>query len=716
MILIERARPRTGRESSRTVASDAQSKLKRDVWRGTKGTNNGRSVVDSKVGLGEHFFGVPLGRESHEEPVASSYLVIDDLAVVPKSPQHGKRIDLVLFVDAVGDDPSLQAIVSRNRASARRRSQRSPRSRSRPRRFITHATVELWHQKCCWWRTRVGAASHRSEIVLSPDAATPQFFDGRLPGGGRLLQRYGRHRRRRAQRSIARSERSRLLRRAAKKQRRLVGRVAARVHFRPFLMLIVDFEKTGAGTLTNFRIFSQKMLELSLRRQVELLTRREVSAVDLMNSSLRRLESVNSRINGVVTTESADVLLKEAKRVDDMKERPPLAGVPITIKDSLSTAGLRTTSGTMGRANFVPSVDATVVSRLKAAGAVVIAKSSTPELTLGFETTNELIGPTNNPYKLDRTCGGSSGGAAALIASCASALDVGTDYGGSIRVPSAWCGITGIKPTNGRVPRTGHVLDALAGVTESFQTVGPLARTVGDLRLALDIIQGPDGKDPYVHPVGTSLFEDQKHLRVAHFADKLHDFEPCRAVAEAVSEVARVLHAENGASSLPQETNPEKLWRNLALADGGRVYRQKLEECGTKPWDVSSSISWIYSAQPLTSSLDYGDLIIQVTKYRQEMLEFFEKYDALVCPVTASLAPEHGFSRENMDNFLFTYMFNVTGHPSVVVPTGIDQSTGLPVGVQIVARHWREDVCLALAARVEESFGGWQPSPLFPPI
>src|SRR5262245_45255957 len=190
------------------------------------------------------------------------------------------------------------------------------------------------------------------------------------------------------------------------------------------------------------------------------LRKGRLSSEAVTRAHLDRIAAVNPALNAVVRLRGDDALA-EARAADGVprERRGPLHGVPLTIKDSLDTAGIVTTAGTKGRAAFVPAEDATVVKRLRAAGAIVMGKTNTPDLTVGYETTNREYGRTSNPYDPERTSGGSSGGAAAIVASGGSPLEVGTDTGGSIRLPAHFCGVAGLKPTVGRVPRTGHIID-----------------------------------------------------------------------------------------------------------------------------------------------------------------------------------------------------------------------------------------------------------------
>ncbi|HJS72705.1 MAG TPA: amidase, partial [Vicinamibacteria bacterium] len=233
---------------------------------------------------------------------------------------------------------------------------------------------------------------------------------------------------------------------------------------------------------------------------------RTISSEEVVRSCLDRIEAVNGKLNAVVQLD-ADEALARAREADQAiargESKGPLHGVPMTIKDSLDTEGVVSTGGTRGRASFVPKEDATVVKRVKDAGAILLGKTNTPELTLSFETTNLVYGRTSNPYDLERTSGGSSGGAAAIVAAGGAPFDIGSDYGGSIRLPCHFCGVAGIKPTMGRVPRTGHIYP-FGGLLDSAQQIGPIARSVDDIALLLPILSGPDGIDPAIVPMPLS--------------------------------------------------------------------------------------------------------------------------------------------------------------------------------------------------------------------
>ena len=275
----------------------------------------------------------------------------------------------------------------------------------------------------------------------------------------------------------------------------------------------------------------------SAARLARSLRARELSSREIVDACLARIEAVNPDINAVVQL-VAERARAEADELDRYAAggqfRGPLHGVPITIKDSFDTEGIVSTGGTLGRRDYLPSQDATVVARLRAAGAVLLGKTNTPELTLSGETNNLIYGRTSNPFDTTRSAGGSSGGSAAIIACAGSALELGSDTGGSIREPAHLCGIAGIKPTSGRTSRSGHIVP-FGGVMDSLTQIGPMARYVEDLALALPIICGPDGRDPTVVPVAMRdpAALDRMQLRVAWYADN--------GIVSADAEIQRVV-------------------------------------------------------------------------------------------------------------------------------------------------------------------------------
>jgi amidase len=409
----------------------------------------------------------------------------------------------------------------------------------------------------------------------------------------------------------------------------------------------------------------------------------------IVEACLERIEQVNPRINAVVQLASARAL-READDLDRMAAheqfRGPLHGVPITIKDSLDTEGIVTTGGTLGRKDYLPDQDAPVVARLRAAGAVLLGKTNTPELTFSGETNNLIYGRTNNPYDLQRSPGGSSGGSAAIVACGGAALDLGSDTGGSIREPAHLCGIAGIKPTSGRTPRSGHIVPWGGGALDSLTQIGPMARYVEDLSLALPLICGPDGRDPAVVPVplGDPQAVDTSQLRIAWFADN--------GIVSPVDDIQRVVIATAKALRSKGFNLEQKLY---GTEQPGEELRGYLTEQG------------VANANHLDPAL-----LEAIDDARSRALGFFADYDAILCPASFAIARPHQASHnDSFDDWGYIQIQNLLGWPGVSVRAG-SSAEGLPVGVQVVAAPWREDVALALAQQVETLMGGFQPPPL----
>ncbi len=438
---------------------------------------------------------------------------------------------------------------------------------------------------------------------------------------------------------------------------------------------------------------------------------KQVSSREVVDAYLQRIKTVNPQLNAVVQL-SAETARAQADQADAALARGkllgPLHGVPMTIKDSLDTAGVISTGGTKGRAACVPTQDATVVARLHAAGAILLGKTNTPEFTLSFETNNLIYGRTSNPYDPSRTSGGSSGGAAAILAAGGAAFDIGSDYGGSIRLPAHCCGMTGIKPTSGRVPRTGHIFP-FGGLLDSFQQLGPMARYVEDLNLLLPLITGPDWIDPFIvpMPLGDPAAVQLKQLRVAFHTDNSIR-SPTPETATVVRQAATIL-AEAG---MPlEEARPRgieysyEMVRELWSLDGGAATRRLLQQAGTTEHTFPHlNVAHALSGAQLDAS------ITQWSQLRSVMLSFWQDYDVILCPVNAFPALPHGTSDDNLDAFSYTITYNITGWPGAVVRGGTSPD-GLPIGVQIIAQPWREDVALAVAKYLEQQLGEF-PAPL----
>jgi amidase len=439
---------------------------------------------------------------------------------------------------------------------------------------------------------------------------------------------------------------------------------------------------------------------------------REISSVELITAHLRQIEEINPSLNAAVEILS-DAALSEARTADRQLSAGepcgPLHGVPVSIKDSLDVRGTKTTAGTLGRRDAPDAQrDATLVQRLRAAGAIPIAKTNLPDLLFSFESDNLIYGRTNNPYDLTRTPGGSSGGEAALIGACGSPLGLGSDCAGSVRVPAAFCGITSLKPTSGRLPRTGHV-PPMGGWAEALWQIGPMARHAVDLLAAMQILTGEDDWDFTAPPI--PLFKPGLQLRrVAFFTD--NGFAPCTPeVQDAVRRCAGFL-AENGVEV--EEHRPpgmdEAFELELALlgadgADGIDRYLGALGGTEIHPY-LTGFLDHMRPFRATASEL--AARWAQWDEYRANLRCFFRVYDAILCPVYTQPALPHGGSivEENFEGFSYTMAWNVAGAPAATVRCA--SQAGLPVNVQVVTKPWQDLLAIEICRMIEGQFGGWQ--------
>jgi Asp-tRNA(Asn)/Glu-tRNA(Gln) amidotransferase A subunit family amidase len=363
-----------------------------------------------------------------------------------------------------------------------------------------------------------------------------------------------------------------------------------------------------------------------------------------------------------------------------------------------------------------------LVERLRSAGAIVVGVTNTPELLMAWETDNLLYGRTNNPWDLSRTAGGSSGGEAAAIASGCAAGGVGSDGGGSIRVPAHFSGICGLKPTPGRIPSTGH-FPVSAGPFSLLGVVGPMARTVDDLKLLFEVMQGPDDGDTLSAPVPLRWPDEAetKSLRIACFEDDGRT----PVTAETRAAVRTAAAALRDAGFQVETLRPEGLeqaqtlwWKLFGLA--GRMLLQPMiqgRESDLSPI-LSQFMNWT-AAQPAHSAQSLLDTWVQRDLLRTAFLAQMRKFPLLLCPVASIPAFRHGERSwqvegqtvRYLDAWSYTEWFNLLGLPAAVVPVG-QSPEGLPIGVQIVGRPWQEESVLAVAAALEAQRGAWPKPPL----
>jgi Asp-tRNA(Asn)/Glu-tRNA(Gln) amidotransferase A subunit family amidase len=456
---------------------------------------------------------------------------------------------------------------------------------------------------------------------------------------------------------------------------------------------------------------------------VRLIRTRGVSPVEVVEAHLRRIEQLNPSLNAIVTL--ADNLMDRARACETelMSRRDVglLHGLPITIKDTIDTAGIRTTSGSRILSNHVPTRDAPAVARLKAAGVIVLGKTNVPEMAIPYETDNPVFGRANNPYNPLMTPGGSSGGEAAAIAACLSPAGIGSDLSGSIRVPAHFCGIAGLNPTTGRVPMEGHTPSA-SGVVALGACIGPMARRIEDLALLFGVLAEPTQFEAQEE---SEIFDIKKlrSARVAWYTDdgvvpvadeiKLAVNSAAQALADAELEIIDAMPP--GISTAPQ------LWIDLfshaANSEIAALYREREDEAGPQVARLLRSFSEesnefedrIETAERLAGA------VLERERAREELLRWMKTTPLILAPVGATAAFAHGAARVKITGqstsvfraFSYSRTFNVLGLPSVAVPAG-QASTGLPIGVQIIGRPFEERTVLAAASIIEEALGGWK--------
>src|SRR5438034_2134546 len=437
----------------------------------------------------------------------------------------------------------------------------------------------------------------------------------------------------------------------------------------------------------------------------------DVSATEVLEVHLAQIATHNPALNAVVTMD-AEQAHKRAREADEALARGeiwgPLHGVPFTLKDAHATAGMRTTTG-FPLLDHVPHEDSTVTARLKAAGGILLGKTNVAMMLADYQTTNPIFGRTNNPWNIERTPGGSSGGAAAALASGMTPFEIGTDLSASIRIPAHFCGVCGLKPTEQRVPLTG-LLPGLSTPrsVRIMSCIGPMARTADDLALLYSIIAGPDGRDTEVQPVPVDEMPNLalKNLRVA-FAPTFPGLPVAAEIRGAVEELAKQLRPLCAAveeAALPPVDFNQELPRAAALI--GMITGAFQPEEQEQPATLAQYLE----------ALDRRDQSILAWE------QFFEKWDVLLCPpsmITAFPHCEPGSPLRVDDQEVMYWavsghgtLFNYTGHPAVVLPYKLDRD-GLPLGIQLVGKRWDESHLLAMAKALSEVTGPFQRPPSY---
>jgi amidase len=450
-----------------------------------------------------------------------------------------------------------------------------------------------------------------------------------------------------------------------------------------------------------------------------------ISPVEVVAAHFERIEALQPKLNAFVHLD-AEAACAQAHRAEEALRRGgapgPLFGVPITLKSCIDVAGWRCPAGSLLRKDYVAEADATLAARLRAAGAILLGNTNTPEFLMAYETDNLISGKTSNPWDLSRSAGGSSGEAAAIASGC-SAGGVGSDGGGSIRVPAHFCGICGLKPTPGRIPATGH-FPAGVGAFSWIGVVGPMARTISDVRTLFEVIAGPDPGDALSAPVPSHTMNDAqlKGLRVGILeSDALGKVDA--ETHAALRKAANFLAAQGFVVEPVRLQGLERaieLWWFFFGPVIAHLFRPSVEGQEDKLSRIFRE--YLQFAEPqspvtldqLLSACAERDLL------RAKILQQMRDVPILLSPVSATTAFRHGEGTWRpgakqcyRDTMRFSQWLNLTGFPGASVPVSVS-GEGLPIGVQVIGRPHEEELLLAVAERIETGRGPWQPPPLSP--
>ncbi|PYK07996.1 MAG: amidase [Verrucomicrobia bacterium] len=456
----------------------------------------------------------------------------------------------------------------------------------------------------------------------------------------------------------------------------------------------------------------------TLAEIVQEIRSKKISPVELVELHLQRIEHLEPKLNAFVHLDlegarrqarAAETLASQGAQVG------PLHGVSLTIKSCIDVAGWPCPAGSLPRKDYVAKQDAPLVSRLKAAGAILLGNTNTPEFLMAYETNNLLTGKTSNPWSFAYSSGGSSGGEAAAIASGCSAGGVGSDGGGSIRIPAHFCGICGLKPTPGRVPATGHFPPA-AGAFSWIGVVGPMARTIADVRSLFEAMAGPDADDALSAPVPLRSYNeaDLRGMRVGILeSDGLGVATP--ETRTAVAQAAKLL-AERGFTVEPFHLNgldrALDLWWFFFGPVIGHLFQQSIasQEDQISPM-LREYLAFATSGNPITLE-QFLKACADRDSLRAEILRQMQDTPILLSPVSTNPAFRHGQGNYlpgegYLETMRFSQWLNLTGFPGASVPVTLSND-GLPIGVQVIGRPFEDELVLAVAEAIEQSRGPWQ--------
>ena len=457
------------------------------------------------------------------------------------------------------------------------------------------------------------------------------------------------------------------------------------------------------------------LVQLTAAEQLRLLQSRELTVTELAEAHLAQIARVNPRLNAFADLD-ADRVWSMARKLDAVEgERGPLHGLPVTVKSSIATAGMRCEVGSTLWRGDVPVEDSVLVARLRTAGALILGTTNCPEFLMAYETTNLLHGRTANPWDLERTPGGSSGGESAAIAACMSAAGLGSDSGGSVRVPAHFTGICSLKPTPGRFPGAGHI-PACVGPFSVLGAIGPMARTIRDVELIFKTIGGREETDPAGVPMAhrARTLEELRRVPIGVFEDD--GLVPVtKETRAAVQSAAKTMQAAGFRVEAfrPKTLEPlRQLWWKLFVQCGEMFYRSTYSGHEAELSPLFAEFLAIAKQSPELSQSELLQAWAELDVLRVQILAEMREFPALLCAVASVPAWRHGERAWKIDGYEVRYLdavrhtqwFNVLGGPAAVVPVGVSPE-GLPIGVQIAARPYEDEVALGIAAVIDEAFG-----------
>jgi amidase len=458
-------------------------------------------------------------------------------------------------------------------------------------------------------------------------------------------------------------------------------------------------------------------------RQLELLHSGELSVVELAEAHIRQIERLNPQLN-VFADFDAERVRERARKHDawrGTRSRRPLFGLPVTVKSSIATRGFKCEIGSLLQKGAVPREDALAVARLRAAGALILGTTNCPEFLMAYETANLLHGRTRNPWDLERTPGGSSGGESAAIAAGLSAAGLGSDSGGSVRVPAHFTGICSLKPTPGRIPGRGH-LPPCVGPFSILGAIGPMARTIADVSLLFRTLSGQDPRDPSSPPIA---FRDPSldDLR-ANTIGVFEDDELVPVTPETRAAVNAAADALRSAGFRVEPFRPRtleqlrRLWWKFFVQCGAMFYAPAIRGREHQLSPIFNEFLGIAASAPPLTAAELLEAWAELDVLRAKTLAEMSAHPVLLCPVASIPAFRHGErawivegrSVDYLDAVRHTQWFNALAAPAAVVPVGTSPE-GLPIGVQIVARPFEDETALGIAAVVDAA-SGYRPPPM----